>query len=133
MAEFDVSWSFAAFRKVRQDFLAVHNRILKELEEVVTHAGGWFFHAVEIKDGWLRCDGSPKDERWIISVREAHYVTSPPKEDGQMPMGFPEAVVSADNDRFATFEAIRAEQEKLKKPSLWKAALSKVGFPLSRE
>lgn len=122
MAEYDVSWSFAAFQKVGKDLPTTNHRILEELDEITNVASGWFFHMTEINDGWLMCNGVPEEGRWKITVREAHYA------DPQMP----EALDTPNNKRFATYEAILAEVKK-QKPSRLRTILSKIGLPLSRE
>ena len=133
MANFEISWSFAAFKKIGEGFLPTHNRILEELQEVAAQANGWFFHAVEIETGWLRCDAQLDEGCWHVIVREAKYVSSETRGDGEIPVQFPEPIDSADNHRFATFDAIQTELKKQERPSLLAAFLSKVGFPRSRE
>ena len=108
MLQFDISWSFAAFKKAGKDFLAIHSQILAELEGVAERANGWFFHVVEIDGGWLRCDAHPDSDSWTVYIREARYVPMTQREGDEKPHEYPELVQEPDNDRFASFEEILA-------------------------
>jgi hypothetical protein len=89
-------WSLAAFEACKADLDNTQSFVLSGVGELAAKMDGWFFHSfVAPNDQLLRCDAHPEPDAWRVYVRTAYL-------DGE-PVKYPEAIKSAENERFAEF------------------------------
>jgi hypothetical protein len=91
----------AAFEACSARLDETQSLVLQGVGDLAEKMNGWFFHTFTAPSGvLLRCDATPADGSWHVSVSLAEYTDDVPR--------YPELVRTPQNEKFADFWEIKS-------------------------